>query len=320
MAFQKKYSNGKTITNSFQTNAIAINKQWAKFFAENNFLLGVSVDGTAEIHDKYRVSVNGKPTFERVKQSIQLLKEYNVEFNTLTVINDQNWDKGKEVYQALKDIGSEYLQFIPIVEVLPECQKNTTSYSPSADPKLAPFSVPADGYGKFMTDVFDEWVCNDIGKIYVNLFDGILARWVGYPAPSCVQAKTCGQAIVIESNGDLYSCDHYVYQDNKIGNIMNTNIAKLAMSKQQRNFGIAKTTMLTDTCKKCEVHELCYGGCPKHRITSIEGERHLQNYLCPSYKHIFHHTNKAMQYMSSAIRRGGTAADALPYMAQFYKV
>ena len=316
--YQKQFAGGKTIQNSFQTNAIAINRQWAEFFAENRFLLGVSIDGTADIHDKYRVSVNGKPTFERVKQSIDLLKEYQVEFNTLTVINAENWDKGKEVYHALKALGSQFLQFIPIVEVRPECHQQRGSYSPVENPELAPFSVPADGYGKFMTDVFNEWVLSDVGKVYVRMFDSILATWMGYPASVCVQSKNCGQAIVIEANGDLYSCDHYVYDDNRLGNVMNTDIKQLALSKQQRNFGLDKSRTLTKTCLDCNVQALCYGGCPKHRINVLKGEHHRHNYLCSSYQAIFTHTAPAMHHMSETIRRGGQAADVMPMMAQFY--
>lgn len=317
--FQQQFANGKRITNSFQTNAIAINRQWAQFFAENDFLIGVSVDGAAEIHDKYRVSVNGKPTFERVKKAIDLLKEYKVDFNTLTVINDQNWDKGKETYQALKELGSDYLQFIPIVEVEKSCQMTIDGkYSPSVDPKLAPFSVPPHGYGKFMTDIFDEWVKNDIGKVYVRMFDSILATWYGIGASVCVQSKNCGTAIVIESNGDLYSCDHYVYPDNKLGNIHDKDISKLVSAKKQRNFGIAKSTRLTDKCNKCDVHGLCYGGCPKHRINSIEGEVHRQNYLCESYKLIFNYVKPAMHEMVNVLRKGGSAAEVMPMMAKIY--
>lgn len=314
--YQKQYADGKTITNSFQTNGVVINRQWAQFFADNNFLIGISVDGAAEVHDKYRISVNGKPTFERVKHVISLLKEYKVAFNTLTVINDQNWNKGKETYHALKELGSEHLQFIPIVEVEQQCQQSTTGhYSPSSDATLTYFSVPAHGYGKFMTDVFDEWVKEDVGRIFVRMFDSMLATWMGYPASVCVQSKDCGQALVIESNGDVYSCDHYVYPANRLGNITQTNIGQLATSKQQQRFGTAKSTKLTSQCLSCDVRALCYGGCPKHRITPMEGEKHKQNYLCASYKQIFHHTAPAMHLMVQQIQQGGVAADIMPILA-----
>ncbi|SUC25786.1 Anaerobic sulfatase-maturating enzyme homolog YdeM [Providencia rustigianii] len=242
--YQKQYAQGKTITNSVQTNAIAINRQWAQFFADNHFLLGVSIDGLEAVHDKYRISVNGNPTFERVKKSIQLLIEYGVEFNTLTVVNDQNWRKGKETYQALKALGSTFFQFIPIVEVdrrFPHTQGG--HYAPGPNAVMAPFSVPSDGYGQFMADVFDEWIRQgDVGKIYVRLFDSLLGTWMGYPASTCIQSKTCGQALIIEANGDVYSCDHYVYPANRLGNVNQNTLARIVTSKQQLRFGKTNTT------------------------------------------------------------------------------
>ncbi|SEG57153.1 anaerobic sulfatase maturase [Vibrio hangzhouensis] len=316
--YQKLYGKGKRITNSFQTNAIAINKQWAEFFATNNFLIGVSIDGLAEVHDTYRISVNGRPTFERVKKAIDILKEHQVEFNTLTVVNDQNWNRGKEIYHALKALGSVHLQFIPIVEVDASCQQSTTGhYSPRSDATLTSFSVPSHGYGQFMTDVFNEWVKHDVGTIFVRMFDSLLATWMGYPASICVQSKECGQALVIESNGDLYSCDHYVYPANKLGNIEQTDIAKLATSKQQKRFGAAKHARLTQKCQQCDFQALCYGGCPKHRILPIEGEKHKQNYLCESYAQIFNHTAPVMHLMVQEIQRGGTAANVMPILAGY---
>lgn len=315
--YQKQFANGKTITNGFQTNAVAINRQWAQFFAEHDFLIGVSVDGAPEVHDKYRISVNGNPTFERVKHAIELLIEYKVQFNTLTVINDQNWHKGKETYQTLKALGSVHFQFIPIVEVQACDQQNDTGhYSPSADAKLTHFSVPSDGYGKFMTDVFDEWIKDDVGKIFVRMFDSMLATWMGYPASVCVQAKECGQALVVETNGDIYSCDHYVYPAYKLGNITQTEIGKLATSKQQLKFGAAKNTKLTSHCQQCDFQALCYGGCPKHRIDVLDGEKHKHNYLCASYKQIFSHTTPAMHLMAQEIQRGGLAENVMPVIAR----
>ncbi|WP_340641759.1 anaerobic sulfatase maturase [Photobacterium damselae] len=313
--YQRQYANGKIITNSFQTNAVAINKQWAQFFAEHQFLIGVSIDGTPDIHDKYRISVNGKPTFERVKRAIELLLEYQVEFNVLTVINDQNWDKGAQTYQFLKSLGARHLQFIPIVEVEGSATTSTRHYAPEKNNNVTHFSVPAHGYGQFMTEVFEEWLKEDVGTVYVRMFDSILATWLGYPASVCVQSKNCGQAMVIEANGDVYSCDHYVYPANRLGNVAELSLTKMATSKQQQRFGNAKSTKLTDQCQSCEVHGLCYGGCPKHRIVHQEGQKHKQNYLCPSYQKIFRHTAPAMHLMSQAIRQGGTAADALPMIA-----
>lgn len=313
--YQKIYAAGKKITNSFQTNAIMINRQWAQFFSENNFLIGVSIDGTPEVHDKYRISVNGNPTFKRVKHAIELLIEYEVSFNTLTVINDQNWNKGKETYNLLKSLGSKHLQFIPVVEVDQSCQQQKSGhYSPSISPSLTSFSVPAEGYGHFMNEVFDEWIKEDIGSIFVRMFDSLLATWMGYPASVCVQSRECGQAMIIEANGDLYSCDHYVYPANKLGNIRQSNIAKMATSKQQKRFGEVKNTTLTSKCQSCEVQSLCYGGCPKHRIISLPDEKFKQNYLCPSYLNIFKHTTIGMHMMTQEINRGGLASNVMPML------
>lgn len=310
--YQQQYAEGKTITNSFQTNAVAINRQWAEFFSQHDFLLGVSIDGIAEVHDKYRISVNGKPTFERVKRALELLKEYKVEFNTLTVINDQNWQRGKETYLALKDLGSTHMQFIPIVEVNANCQEPTSGhYSPQKNAELAHFSVPSHGYGKFMMSVFNEWLKEDVGHIFIRMFDSILGSWMGYPASTCVQSKECGQAMVIEANGDVYSCDHYVYPVNKLGSIEQTTLAQMATSKQQKRFGTAKSLKLTSQCETCDVHRLCHGGCPKHRLVSLDGEKHKHNYLCESYQQIFTQTAPAMHLMSQAIQQGGTAIDAV---------
>lgn len=313
--FQQQYAKGKTITNSFQTNGVAINRQWAQFFAQHQFLIGISIDGPAEIHDKYRISVNGQPTFERVKRAITLLREYQVEFNVLTVINDKNWDKGKEIYQFLTGLGARHLQFIPIVEVEGAADLETGHYSPAKTPTLTHFSVPAHGYGQFMTAVFEQWLKKDVGTVYVRLFDSLLATWLGYPASVCVQSKYCGQAMVIEANGDVYSCDHYVYPANRLGNISETPLNRLATSKQQQRFGQAKALKLTDDCLTCDVYRLCHGGCPKHRIISQQGQKHKQNYLCGSYLNIFHHTAPAMYLMAQAIQQGGTASDAVAMIA-----
>lgn len=317
VTWQKEYAGGKTVTNSFQTNAIAINRQWAEFFAEHDFLIGVSIDGLAEVHDKYRISVNGQPTFERVKKAIDLLREYRVAFNTLTVVNDQNWDKGRETYLALKALGSTFLQFIPVVEVDSRCLPlNSAHFSPPTDVTMATFSVPADGYGHFMNAVFDTWVQQDVGTVFVREFDSLLGTWMGQPATICVQSVTCGQALIVEANGDIYSCDHFVYRANRLGNIADTPLVKLVTSREQQRFGDAKKDKLTQLCQQCEVRALCNGGCPKHRIIPIAGEKHKHSYLCPSYKKFFSHTAPVMQAMSQIIQGGGVAADVMMLLAQ----
>ena len=248
-----------------------------------------------------------------MKRALELLKEYKVEFNTLTVINDQNWQRGKETYLALKALGASHMQFIPIVEVKSDCQQSISGhYFPQKNAELTHFSVPSHGYGQFMMAVFNEWIKEDVGQVFVRMFDSILAGWMGYPASTCVQSKECGQAMVIEANGDVYSCDHYVYPANKLGNIEKTTLANMATSKQQKRFGTAKSLKLTNQCETCNVYSLCHGGCPKHRLTVLDNEKHKHNYLCESYQQIFTQTATAMHLMSQAIQQGGMAIDAVP--------
>lgn len=284
--YQQEFANGKTITNAIQTNGIALNRQWASFLKENRFLVGLSIDGLSDIHDQYRISINGKPTFERVKSAVELLQDFGVEFNTLTVVNDRNWQRGKETYHALKALGCRYMQFIPVVE--------------ESHGKLQPFSVPPHGYGKFLVDVFQEWL-PDRGQIFVIEFDNLLGQWLGYPSNNCVFRPTCGQSMVVESCGDVYSCDHFVYPAYKVGNLNRQSMAEIALSKEQSQFGKDKQARLSELCKACKFRILCHGGCPKHRIVPQElGEKH--NYLCSSYQHFFAETSSAMRQMSEQIR------------------
>ncbi|HHW7473921.1 TPA: anaerobic sulfatase maturase [Mannheimia haemolytica] len=287
--YQQKFANGKQITNAIQSNGIALNRQWASFFKENHFLVGLSIDGLSDIHDRYRISTNGKPTFERVKSAVDLLKEVGVEFNTLTVVNDRNWQRGRETYQALKALGSRYMQFIPVVE--------------SHKGELQPFSVPPQGYGQFLVDVFHEWL-PDRGQIFVIEFDNLLGQWLGYPSNNCVFRPTCGSSLVVEACGDVYSCDHFVYPDYHIGNLNQQQLAEIVSSAAQRQFGQNKQAKLSQACLNCKFRILCHGGCPKHRIVpQANSENH--NYLCPSYQQFFAETSSVMRQMSEQIRFAG---------------
>ncbi|OOS00311.1 anaerobic sulfatase maturase [Haemophilus paracuniculus] len=289
--FQQIFANGKTITNAFQTNGIALNRQWVEFFKQHQFLIGLSIDGLSAVHNRYRITQQGQPTFERVLKSLELLKQYQVDFNTLTVINDQNWQKGKQTYLALKELGSTFMQFIPIVE-----QKSET--------EMQPFSVPPEGYGRFLIDVFNEWKKQDIGRIFVLEFDNLLGQWLGYPSSSCVHQPTCGKSLVVEANGDVYSCDHFVYPDYQLGNLNQQSLTELVLSSSQKKFGNAKFNQLTQTCLQCEFKTLCYGGCPKHRIVKLPNESFKHNYLCASYRYFYQHTSNDMKKMSQQIRTG----------------
>ncbi|WP_238593834.1 anaerobic sulfatase maturase [Endozoicomonas atrinae] len=309
--YQKRYSNGKPVNNSIQTNGLLIDDKWARFLAENRFLVGISIDGPEHLHDRYRVSKGRTPTFKKVMAAIERMKKYKVDFNTLTVINDHNCDHGLEVYRFLKSIGSDFHQYIPIVELMESDARIDDQAAQLIFPvkrennKMTSFSVPGSseekGYGKFMTEVFDEWVKNDVGDIYVRLFETVLAQTLGYPPSICIFQKTCGNALVLEQNGDLYPCDHFVYEDLKLGNINDEYVIDMAKSDKQKAFGDSKETTLTDICRSCEFLNLCNGGCPKHRVVEV-GEKYQQNHLCGSYKKIFSHMKPYMEYMANELR------------------
>lgn len=289
--FQQEFANGKTITNAFQTNGIALNRQWAEFFKQHDFLLGLSIDGLSAVHNRYRITSTGQPTYDRVVNALALLKQYQVNFNTLTVINDQNWQKGRETYQALKALGSTFMQFIPIVEKIGHGEQ------------VSAFSVPSEGYGIFLFDVFQEWIKEDIGQIFVLEFDNLLGQWLGYPSSSCIHQPTCGQSLIVEANGDVYSCDHYVYPEHRLGNLNQHALVDLVLSPQQQRFGMEKKH-LTSVCLQCAFKSLCHGGCPKHRIVTLPNNIAKQNHLCPSYLYFFEKTAPYMQEMRQKILGG----------------
>ncbi|HOI28516.1 MAG TPA: anaerobic sulfatase-maturation protein [Melioribacteraceae bacterium] len=302
---QNKYADGKKINNSLQTNGVLLNDEWADFFAKNNFLIGLSVDGPAELHDYYRVHKNKKPTFDEVMNGLEFLKKHGVEFNTLTCINRINAYKPLEVYNFLKEIGSVYMQFIPIVERKASAVTNDSleliSPDYSGDSELADWSVESLQYGKFLNAVFDEWIRNDVGKQFVQIFEVALESWFGKTQSLCVFNKTCGRAMAIEHNGDIYSCDHFVYPENRLGNIMEASLASLVDSPQEIKFGMDKADKLPKYCLQCDVRFACNGECPKHRfIKTPEGEEGL-NYLCEGYKNFFHYINPYMKIMANEL-------------------
>ena len=302
--YQKKFSQGKQIHNALQTNGVLLNDAWAKFLKEHNFLVGVSIDGPQEIHDHYRVSQGGKPTFTKVMKGIDNLKKHGVEFNTLTVINNISADKPLEVYNFLKEIGSTFHQFIPIVEQQEMDVKNPELIFPAAssEKRLMPFAVQeGDDYGRFMIAVFDEWVKKDVGRIYVQMFEEMVSKWAGMGGSLCLFQKQCGNGLVIERNGDIYSCDHYVYPEYRLGNLLEEKVSKLVTNKQQQKFGADKADV-GETCNACEYRFACNGGCPKHRIhTNADGSR--QNHLCSGYKMFLKHVDPYMKYMVNELRQ-----------------
>jgi uncharacterized protein len=316
---QKKYAGGKRIHNAFQTNGVLLNDEWAALFKENGFLIGISIDGPRELHDAYRVDKGGQPTFDRVMRGIETLKRNGVEFNTLTTVHRGNADHPLKVYRFLKENGSGFMQFIPIVERISNqatadgLQLISPSFAGSA--KVAPWSVEPRQFGRFLCAIFDEWVRNDVGRYFVQLFDVGLEMWSGMEASLCVFRKQCGAALAMEHSGDLYSCDHFVYPENRLGNIMESPLAELVDSEQQRKFGADKETMLPKYCRECDVRFACNGECPKHRfLTTPDGEPGL-NYLCAGYKMLFHHVDPYMQFMARELAAQRPPANVMRWIA-----
>jgi uncharacterized protein len=294
--YQEKHKKpGMNIYNTIQTNGILLDDEWCQFFRENNFLVGISIDGPKELHDAYRKDKKGNSTFDRVMQSIRLMQEFGVEFNILATVNRINADYPLEVYRFFKDIGAQFIQFIPIVEL--------GSEDLDGNIKVSDESVLPEQYGDFLIAVFDEWVKKDVGKIYIQIFDAALASWFDYPPSVCLFAPTCGTAMIIEHNGDLYSCDHFVDSEHLLGNIMETPLQELVLSSQQSQFGLDKMDNLPSECIQCDFKFACYGACPKHRfIKDKTGEKRL-NYLCPGYKKFFAHINWPMQVMTTLLKQ-----------------
>jgi uncharacterized protein len=311
VTLQKKHAGGKTIFNAIQTNGTLLDDEWCEFLAANKFLVGLSIDGPAELHDKYRVDKRQQPTFGAVMRGLELLKKHGVEFNTLTVVNRANSQQPLEVYRFLKTIGSQFMQFIPLVERAAPAEMKSAGYDFAAPPlpgrpenasAVTPWSIEAEQYGNFLCAIFDEWVRHDVGKTFVQLFDVALGNWMGLGSSLCVFAEKCGAALAIEHNGDLYSCDHYVYPRHKLGNVMNRSLGEMVNSPQQTKFGSDKFDSLPKFCRDCEVRFACNGECPKHRfIKTPDGEDGL-NYLCPAYKRFFNHIDPAMRTMSRLLR------------------
>ncbi|HTM16354.1 MAG TPA: anaerobic sulfatase-maturation protein [Terracidiphilus sp.] len=317
---QRKFACGKRIANALQTNGVLIDDAWGEFLTEHGFLVGVSIDGPRELHDCYRIDKGQAPTFDRVIRGIAKLKQHGVDFNTLTVVHRRNSEYPVEVYRFLKEIGSGFIQFIPIVERKAadsggnELVLIKPSFADTA--KVTEWSVEPDAYGRFLSRIFDEWVKKDVGRVFVQLFDVALESWMGMEASLCVFRRTCGSALAMEHTGDLYSCDHYVYPENRLGNIMETALEKLIDLPEQKAFGQAKLESLPKMCRSCEVRFACNGECPKHRfLTTPEGEPGL-NYLCAGYKHFFKHIGPYMEFMAGELREGRAPANIMRFLGR----
>jgi len=314
VALQQRYAGGKEIENALQTNGVLLDDEWGQFLAANHFLVGLSVDGPRELHDAYRVDKGQQPTFDRVMSGLEVLKKHRVEFNTLTTVHRKNSQHPLEVYRFLRKIGSGFIQFIPIVErAAPPAGKHPGLWlapppdhedAAALDAHVTPWSVRPADYGNFLCAVFDEWVRHDVGRVFVQQFDAALANWLGEAAGVCVFSKNCGRALAVEHNGDVFSCDHYVYPEYKLGNLREVSLAAMVDSPVQQKFGDAKSASLPRYCRECPVRFACHGECPKHRfLRTPDGEAGL-NYLCAGYKRFFTHVDSPMRTMAALYRSG----------------
>jgi uncharacterized protein len=318
IGLQKKYSNGKRIENSFQTNGSRLNDEWCKFFHDNNVLVGISIDGPEHIHNHYRKTKSGGDTFGSVMKGIELLQRNKVEFNTLSCVNDYSVHYAVDIYRFLKSSGSVFMQFLPVVErnaKIKDVNKlSLVSNDYREEAEVTEWSVKGKDFGKFLISIFDEWVRNDVGNRFVQIFDSTLANWVGEMPGICVFSDTCGEALALEHNGDLYSCDHFVYNDNYLGNILEKPLIDLVKSQNQFNFGIKKRNSLPRHCLLCNVRFACNGECPKHRILNAPDGEYGLNYLCDGYKIFFQHVQPYMDFMAKELENSRAPSNVMKWI------
>ena len=294
LALQRRYARGHVIDNCLQTNGTLLTDEWCEFFRENNWLIGISIDGPQELHDEYRRARGGQPSFLKVMRGIRLLQKHGVEWNAMGVVNDYNADYPLDVYHFYKENGCKYIQFAPIIEVSPSSTKE-------GEVSMLPFSVTPGQYAHYCCTIFDEWARHDVGQVFVQLFDSTLARWVGEEPGVCTMCETCGHASVIEANGDVYSCDHFVYPDYLLGNIHHNTITSMMYSPRQVKFGRDKRDSLPGQCLACQWRFVCNGGCPKDRICHTADGVPGLNYLCTAFQEFFAHVAPYMDFMKEEL-------------------
>lgn len=303
MELQRRYAGGRSIANSLQTNGTLLTDEWCQFLHDNHWLVGLSIDGPQEFHDEYRRTRQGAVTWHKVMQGIRLLQKHQVEWNAMAVVNDFNADYPLDFYHFFKQIGCQYIQLSPIVERIVNHQdgRHLASLADAADCPMADFSVSPKQWGDFLCAIFDEWVRHDVGQTYVELFDCVLANWVGVQPGICILAKECGHAGVMEFNGDVYSCDHFVFPEYRLGNIHRQTLVEMLYGEQQQQFSRLKHRSLPRQCRECEWEFACHGECPKNRFRSDKyGEPGL-NYLCEGYRQFFRHVAPYMDFMKAEL-------------------
>ena len=303
LSLQQKYAGGRRIDNVIQTNGTLLTDEWCEFFAQNHWLVGISIDGPQPYHDHYRLTAAGKPSWKKVMQGIKLLKKHGVEWNAMAVVNAYNANHPLEFYRFFKENGCQFLQFTPIVERLTRHEDGRTlaSLADKDEISLSEASVAPEQWGYFLCAIFDEWVRKDVGKIFVEIFDCTLANWMGVSPGICAYSKECGHAGVMEHNGDVYSCDHFVFPEYKLGNIRDHSLIDMLYGEQQQEFSRLKHSSLPRQCKECDMEFACHGECPKNRFMKDKYGDSGLNYLCPGYYHYYQHVVPYMDYMKQEL-------------------
>ncbi len=313
IGLQKQFSGVKTITNSLQTNGTLLTDEWCRFLKQNNFMVGISLDGPKEIHDRYRRDRKGRGTFDQVMRGLRLLQKHGVEYNVLACVARETAARPLEVYRFFRESGVEFIQFTPVVERIPDAQSAGLGLRlaapaaldrPEKQTEVTPWSVVPEAWGEFLITVFEEWVRRDVGKVFVMNFEWALNAWIGNPSPVCVYAKQCGRALVIEHNGDVYACDHCVYPQYRLGNILTDMLPAMVEKSLKSGFGVGKETALPRWCRECDVLAACQGGCPKHRFAGTYYDEPGLHYLCGGYKKFFMHIRKYLHVMKQLLERG----------------
>lgn len=303
LSLQQKYAGGRRIDNVIQTNGTLLTDEWCEFFAQNHWLVGISIDGPQPYHDHYRLTAVGKPSWQKVMQGIKLLKKHGVEWNAMAVVNAYNANHPLEFYRFFKENGCQFLQFTPIVERLTRHEDGRTlaSLADKDEISLSEASVAPEQWGYFLCAIFDEWVRKDVGKIFVEIFDCTLANWMGISPGICAYSKECGHAGVMEHNGDVYSCDHFVFPEYKLGNIRDHSLIDMLYGEQQQEFSRLKHSSLPRQCRECDMEFACHGECPKNRFMKDNYGDSGLNYLCPGYYHYYQHVAPYMDYMKQEL-------------------
>lgn len=314
---QKKYAGGRTIDNAIQTNGTLITDEWARFFKDNGFLVGVSIDGPQEFHDEYRKSRTKRPSWHQVMQGINILNRHGVEWNAMAVVNDYNGDHPLEFYRFFKEIGCRYIQFTPVVERIYRHPDGRMLASPieNATAEIAEFSVSPDQWGNFLCTLFDEWVRHDVGEYFIQTFDSTLAGWMGVAPSVCSLAEYCGHAGAMEFNGDVYACDHFVFPEFKLGNIREHSLMEMMNSREQLQFGQNKKRLLTRACQECKYLFTCHGECPRNRFATSEYGEAGHNYLCKGYRKFFSHSEPYMDFMKHQLLHGRPANNVMKWIS-----